>query len=238
MNRRAVVIVLIFSLFSTGFAAYASEPRISASSAFLLDYNTGQVLFAKEADEPVAMASLTKVMTMYVIFDAIKAGEIHLEHICVVSRKAYEVSQGTSRMWLYHGDVIIFEEILKGIAIVSGNDASVVAAEEICDSEEEFVVRMNAKAIELGMTATNYMNVHGLDEEGHYTTARDTAILGAALIRDHPESIEYLNMPELTYFSFPSIMYNTNGLLLSYEGADGIKTGTTDEAGFCLLGSA
>jgi len=241
MKGKLEIILLLLVLTISSILTYplmAAEPRLTASAAFLLDYNTGQVLLSKAADDPCAMASLTKVMTMYIIFDALKAGEISLEHICHVSRKAYDISLGTSRMWLYHGDMVVFEEILKGIAVVSGNDASVVAAEEICDSEEEFVIRMNAKAVQLGMSGTQYRNVHGLDEDGHYSTARDTAILGAALLRDHPEAIYYLTLPEMSYFSFPSPMYNTNQLLLSYEGADGIKTGTTDDAGYCLLGSA
>jgi len=175
-------------------------------------------------------------MTVYIIFDALKAGEIDLDHTCIGSVKANEVEG--SRLWVGPGDFVSLEQIIKGILVASGNDAAIVAAETIAGTEEAFVERMNAKAQALGLTQTQYKNSHGLDEEGHYTTARDTAVLGYSIIRDHPQVLQYTSLTEIYHVGVSYPLVSQNPLLGNYPGADGLKTGNTDDAGLCLLGTA
>lgn len=230
-SKRAawVVIALLTAILAAPLQAAA--PEIASNAAILLDYRTGQILYEYNADEPLAPASITKVMTLYLAFDALKAGKISLDKICIVSERAYEI--GESTMWLNRGDRVRFEEIIKGVAIASGNDATVVVAEEIGGSVESFVAMMNDKAKELGLSQTHFVNTHGLDEDGHLMSARDTIMLGYHLITEHPEALQYTDVPSMFYAGVE--LKSANDLLELYEGTDGIKTGSTDNAGYSLM---
>ena len=236
MPKRFVALLMTCILLLSSFVPlHAAEPLLSARAALLMDVETGQVLYGYNAEEAMAPASITKVMTLYLMFDALKAGEVTLNQICVVSKRAFDIKEST--MWLNEGDRVPFVEIMKGVAVASGNDAAIVAAETISGSVERFVERMNAKAKELGMVNTHFHNSHGLDEDGHVMSAHDIALLGYALVVNHPEALEYTSMRTMSYDGVP--LESQNDLLEGgYLGADGIKTGFTDDAGYALVATA
>jgi len=213
---------------------WPQSPNIKAKAWVLLDANSGQILSSHDGNQKLAPASLTKMMTLYLVFEDIRLGRLKLDETVSVSRKAWKI--GGSTMFLdprMHPKV---EELLHGIATLSGNDACIALAEHIAGSEEVFADRMNQKARELGMAHTHFINATGFPAKNHYSSAMDMAILGAALWRDFPERYKIFREKAYTYKGHTQP--NRNRLLWSYPLADGIKTGHTQDAGYCLVGSA
>lgn len=204
-------------------------------TALLMSSDTGEVLYESGADEEVAMASITKVMTLLLTFEALDAGAIHMEDIVPVSEHAF--SMGGSQIWLEPGEQFTLHEMIKAICVSSANDAAVAVAEYVGGSEPAFVERMNARAAELGMTHTCFKNACGLDEEGHYSSARDVATMSLALMQ-HPQVFEYTQIWTDSLRNGQTMLTNTNKLLRSYEGITGLKTGTTSRAGVCITATA
>lgn len=215
--------------------ADASTLDLSAPSAILIEQTTGNVLYEKNPDERRPLASVTKVMTMLLIMEALDSGKITLEDTVVASERAK--SMGGSTIFLDTGEEMSVHDLLKGIAVASGNDACVAMAEYIAGSEEGFVNMMNARAKELGMENTNFVNTNGLDADNHYSSARDIAIMSRELLK-HEKIFDYtmIWMDSLRDGKFQ--LANTNKLIRFYKGANGLKTGSTDKALCCLAGSA
>jgi len=212
-----------------------APPRLAASSYFLQDFNSGEILAEKNADQVLPPASLTKIMTVYVAFSELKAGRLSLDEKVIVSEKAWR-TQG-SKMFIEVNKHVKIEDLLQGIIIQSGNDASVAIAEHIAGSEQAFAEMMNMQAQRLGMVSTHFMNATGLPVPNqHYTTARDLAKLTQAVIRDFPEYYKWDAVKEYTYNNITQ--KNRNTLLWRDETVDGVKTGHTEEAGYCLIASA
>jgi serine-type D-Ala-D-Ala carboxypeptidase (penicillin-binding protein 5/6) len=209
-------------------------PSLNASGYVLIDANTGKVLAEKNADTRLAPASLTKLMTMYVISKAIKTGSIHLDDKVRISEKAWHTDG--SRMFVKVNDEVPVRDLLQGIVIASGNDASVAMAEYIAGTEETFAAMMNAEAKNIGMTNSNFVDSNGLPNPNHYSTARDLALLAQAIVRDFPEDYRLYSEKWFTYNKIKQP--NRNRLLWRFQFADGLKTGHTDDAGYCLVGSA
>ena len=215
-----------------------AEIDISAPSAVLMEASTGTVIYEKDADTTRPPASVTKVMTMLLIFDALEAGSIHLED--EVTTSEYAASMGGSQVFLEPGEIQTVDTMLKCIAVASANDACVAMAEYICGSEEEFVRKMNERAKGLGMDNTNFVNCNGLDAEGHVTSARDIALMSRELIAKYPQIHDYsmIWMENITHNTSKGTsefgLTNTNKLVRQYEYATGLKTGSTGEAKFCV----
>ena len=215
-------------------AVIPAPPLINASSYLLMDYNSGQVLVSHNIDEKLPPASLTKIMTTYVAASELEAGHIRLEDTTVVSEKAWKM--GGSKMFIEVNKKVTVEELLHGIIIQSGNDASVALAEYISGDESVFAQLMNQHAKRLGLTNSYFENASGLPEEDHLTTARDLSVLAAALISNYPEIYKIHSEKVYTYNDIKQ--NNRNRLLWLDESVDGIKTGHTEAAGFCLVTSA
>ena len=209
-------------------------PTIDASAYILQDYHTGKVLAENNADAKLAPASLTKIMTVYVIFRELANGHLHLDDTVSISEKAWKTSG--SRMFVELGNQVKVEDLLKGVIIQSGNDASVALAEHVGGNEETFAEMMNQHAIRLGMTNSHFKNSDGLPVEDHYTSARDLAILTTALIKEFPDYYRWFSEKEFTFNKITQ--QNRNKLLSRDESVDGVKTGFTDDAGYCLVASA
>lgn len=206
-------------------------PVVAAKAHLLLDYYTGQVLSEQNADQRLEPASLTKIMTAYVVFDALKNGKIRMSDQVVISERAWKM--GGSQMFIEVGKQVAVEDLLKGMVVQSGNDASVALAEHVAGSEDVFASLMNRHAERLGLVNSHFTNASGLPDPALYTTARDLAILGAALVRDFPE---YYPMHAMREFTYNNIVQRNRNRLLSLEtGVDGIKTGHTATAGYCLV---
>lgn len=235
-------VFILFSLLLASFQANSENaemltpapPTIAASSYILLDYNTGKVLAENNADAKLAPASLTKIMSVYVVFREISNGHLHLDDLVTISQKAWETSG--SRMFIEVGNQVKVEDLLKGVIIQSGNDASVALAEHIAGDETTFAEMMNQHAKRLGMANSHFEDSNGLPIENHYTTARDLAILTTALIKEFPDYYRWFSQQE---FTFNNITQHNRNQLLSRDGSvDGVKTGFTDAAGYCLVASA
>jgi D-alanyl-D-alanine carboxypeptidase (penicillin-binding protein 5/6) len=229
---------IIFILVTCGLQAQAAitpaPPAINATAYMVMDYHSGRILVEKDIDKRVEPASLTKMMTTYVISNEIEEGSIKLADLVLISEKAWKMEG--SRMFVEVNKQVTVEDLLKGVIIQSGNDASVALAEHVAGTEEAFAAVMNQYAAELGMTNTHFTNSTGLPDPNHYTTARDLAILGSAMIRDHPEMYAWHAIKE---FTFNNIKQPNRNLLLGRDGSvDGIKTGHTETAGYCLVVSA
>lgn len=215
---------------------------ISAPSAVLMEASTGQVIFEKDADSKRPPASVTKVMTLLLIFDALNEGKIKLED--EVTTSEYAASMGGSQVFLEPGEVQTVETLIKCISVASANDACVAMAEFICGNEEEFVAQMNERAKGLGMENTSFINCNGLDADGHLTTARDIALMSRELITTYPEIFDYCNiwMENITHTTKKGTsefgLTNTNKLIRQYEYATGLKTGSTSKAKFCVSATA
>lgn len=210
----------------------------NSKSAILLDATTGTILYKKNEHEKLTPASMTKVMSMLLIMEAIDHGSLSLEDEVVISENA--ANMGGSQVYLQAGEVYQVKELLKGIAVASGNDAVVAMAEKVSGTVEEFVKRMNERAKELGAVDTNFVNPHGLDAENHYTTAYDMALFAKELLK-HPTILQYTSIYEdyLQKKDGSSIwLVNTNKLVRFYDGVDGLKTGFTTTAGYCLTATA
>jgi len=233
---------LFFSLLFINFQVSAESPEVStpsvptidAAAYILQDYHTGKVLAENNADAKLAPASLTKIMTVYVVFTELSNGHLHLEDMVTISEKAWKTSG--SRMFVELGNQIKVEDLLKGVIIQSGNDASVALAEHVGGNEETFAEMMNQHAIRLGMANSHFKNSDGLPVEEHYTTARDLAILTTALIKEFPDYYRWFSQKEFTFNKITQ--QNRNKLLSRDESVDGVKTGFTDDAGYCLVASA
>ena len=208
---------------------------LPAKSAILMDQHTGKILYELNPDEQIPPASITKIMTMLLVIEAIESGKISLQDM--VSTSEYANSMGGSQIWLKVGEEMSVENLLKAVAIASANDASAALGEHIAGSNEAFVSMMNQRAKELGMTNTTFLNTTGLDEEGHLTTARDIAIMSRELIK-HEIIIEYSMIWMDSLRDGATELVNTNKLVRFYKGATGLKTGTTDGAGSCLSATA
>ncbi len=209
-------------------------PNIAASSYILMDFNSGKVLAEKNPDKPLPPASLTKLMTVYVVFKELASGHLSLDEKVTISKKAWQTPG--SRMFIEVGKQVSVEDLLKGVIIQSGNDASVALAEHVAGNESTFAALMNQNAERLKMLNTQFKNSTGLPEEGHYTTAHDLAILAQAIIKEFPEYYKWDSQKEFTYNNITQ--QNRNRLLWRDKSVDGLKTGHTEEAGYCLVASA
>ncbi|MDH3439214.1 MAG: D-alanyl-D-alanine carboxypeptidase [Gammaproteobacteria bacterium] len=238
MKHRIFLISLVFLL--CGVSAHAQKtpipqpPIIGAKSFLLIDGNTGAELASLKADERLAPASLTKLMTAYAIFRALDEGQIALDDLVTVSEKAWR-TQG-SRMFIEVGSRVSVEDLVLGMIVQSGNDASVALAEHTAGTEAVFAQVMNQYAAQLGMTASNFKNASGMPDKDHYTTARDMATLARAIINEFPEYYRWYSVKEFEYNDIKQ--QNRNSLLWRDDSVDGMKTGRTDEAGYCLVSSA
>ncbi|MCD8348753.1 MAG: D-alanyl-D-alanine carboxypeptidase [Lachnospiraceae bacterium] len=238
-----LVALLFFAAYPGGMASAASEPEIETPHALVMEVSTGTVLYEKDADTAVHPASVTKIMTILLIFEAIDRGEISLTDEVVTS--AYAKSMGGSQVFLETGEKQTVETLLKCIIIASGNDAAVTMAEKIAGTEEAFVERMNDRAAELGMEHTHFVDCCGLTESSeHYTSARDVAVMSRELLYHFPQVTEYSDiwMEDITHETAQGssvfTLTNTNKLLRAYDGCDGLKTGSTSYAKYCLSATA
>ena len=238
VNKILVIIFGFFTLIAVLAAQAAvlkpTPPVIKARSYILQDFVTGTVLVEHNADEPVEPASLTKMMTVYVALAQLADGKFQLGDPVLISKKAWKM--GGSKMFIEVGKQVPVVDLLKGVIIQSGNDASVALAEFVAGDESAFADLMNQYASQLGMTNTNFVNASGLPHADHYSTARDMANLAAALIRDFPEHYPLHAVRTYTWNNIKQ--YNRNPLLTRDDSVDGVKTGHTESAGYCLVASA
>jgi D-alanyl-D-alanine carboxypeptidase (penicillin-binding protein 5/6) len=231
------LLVACFLVLGPARAQMPQPPEVAARAFLLLDYTSGQILAGKDIDTPVEPASLTKLMTAYLVFDALRAKKISLEQTFPVSERAWKMPG--SRMFIEPRMMVPVEDLLKGMIVQSGNDATVALAEGVAGSVERFVEMMNAQAKALGMNATTYHNPEGLPAPGHTTTARDLATLATRLIRDFPEYVGYYAIQRYRYPGTPAANdTNRNLLLFRDPTVDGLKTGHTAAAGYCLVATA
>lgn len=218
------------------------ELGISAESGIIMEASSGKVLYEKEADKELPPASVTKIMTLLLIFDALESGQIHLED--EVTTSEYAASMGGSQVFLEPGEKQSVETMIKCISVASANDACVAMSELICGSEQAFVQKMNERAKGLGMEHTHFVNCNGLDTDGHLTTARDIALMSRELITKYSEIHKYsmIWMENITHTTAKGTsefgLTNTNKLIRQYEYATGLKTGSTSKAKFCLSATA
>jgi serine-type D-Ala-D-Ala carboxypeptidase (penicillin-binding protein 5/6) len=228
----------LLALVCLGAAAQAPQPpEIAARSYLLMDVTAGQVLASRDVDSPVEPASLTKLMTQYLVFDALKARKIDLAQALPVSERAWKMPG--SRMFIDPKMKVPVDDLIKGMIVQSGNDATVALAEGVGGSVERFVQLMNDQAKALGMKSTGYRNPEGLTAPGHTTTARDLSILATRLMQDFPEYMHYYAIKKYRYQGTPTANdTNRNMLLFRDPTVDGLKTGHTDAAGYCLIATA
>ena len=212
-----------------------SEEEITAPSAVLMDANSGKILFEKNPHDQRPCASITKVMTLTLVLEAVDSGKIHMDD--VVTTSAHAASMGGSDIWLEEGEQMTVDEMIKATAVASANDAAVALAEFISGSEDDFVAAMNEKAKALGMNETTFKNCNGLDEEGHVTSAYDVAVMSRELMK-HEQIFDYTNIWLDTLRGGETQIVNTNKLLKTYDGITGLKTGTTGDAGACISATA
>ena len=212
------------------------ELSLNCRAACLIDQDTGTVLYEKNADQQMPIASITKVMTLLLTFEAIHDGRLTLDTLVPVSEHAYHM--GGSQIWLEPGEQFTLDEMIKAICVSSANDAAVAVAELVGGSEQGFVQMMNDRAAELGMTNTTFHNACGLDTEGHLSTARDVAIMSRQILTTCPEVLHYTGIWTDTLRGGATQLVNTNKLLRRYNGITGLKTGTTGGAGVCISASA
>lgn len=210
--------------------------ELPAKQAILIEQETGQVLYEKNPDDRVPIASITKVMTLLLTFEAIDAGKISLDDLVPVSEHAY--SMGGSQIWLEPGEQFTLDEMIRAICVASANDAAVAVAELVGGSEPVFAEMMTKRAQELGMENTSFKNACGLDTEGHFSSARDVAIMSRELLKNYPQITEYTTIWTDSLRGGATQLVNTNKLLNRYEGMTGLKTGTTLGAGVCISASA
>jgi len=219
---------------SSSSSSSTSALEVNAEAAVLMEVSTGTILFEYNADKIIEPASFTKVLTLYLVFENLQKGVIHLNDEIFVSERAWRT--GGSKMFVGVGTKVPLEELIKGIAVVSGNDACIAVAEQLYGTEESFVNAMNQKAKELGMTNSEFRNPHGLPDDKQVTTARDMAILDGAYLKRFPNSLKYHSMREYTYNDITQ--HNRNRLLLKDASVDGLKTGFVAAAGYHLSATA
>lgn len=214
----------------------AVELPVEAKAALLMEKTTGQIVYAKEAHTQLEPASVTKVMTLLLTMEAIDRGELHYDDVVTVSANAS--SMGGSQVYLSEGEQISVEELLKAVCVASGNDAAVALAEHVSGVTELFVQQMNNRAKELGMKDTRFENPTGLPADGHVTSTHDIAIMSRELILHHPDIRKYTTIWMDTIRGGEFQLSNTNKLIRFYDGATGLKTGSTDDAGYCISATA
>jgi len=233
LKKKLIILLIPAMMFlfalSAGVSAEPTNLGLQVEGAILIEANTGQVIYEQDPHTRWAPASVTKIMTMLIALEAVNEGKASLDDIVLASD--FACSFGGSQVYLEPGEKFTLHEMLIAIAVGSANDASVAVAEHISGSYEAFIETMNAKARELGMENTNFVNTHGLDDENHYTSAYDMAQASKYLINKYPEVLEYTGMKLYVFREEPLLeLYNTNKLLWWYEGADGLKTGFTSTA--------
>ena len=240
LKKLISVIVFIGILINTAVISFGQEDNtlldsMTNKSGVLMEQSTGKILLSKNALEKTAPASITKIMTMLLIIEAVENGNVSLDDMITTSANAKIM--GGSEIFLAEGEEMSLDDMLKGIAVASANDAAVAVAEYLCGTEEIFVDKMNKKAEELKLKNTHYVNCHGLDEENHYTCAEDVAILTRELMK-HEKIKEYTTIWMDSLRGGETELVNTNRLIRFYKGATGLKTGTTEAAGHCLSATA
>ena len=226
------VLVLLLTLCP----AWGVELPVQAEAALLMEKETGQVLYAKNEHQALEPASVTKVMTLLLVMEAIDRGTLAYDDVVTVSD--YAASMGGSQIFLSPGEQITVEDLLKGVCVSSGNDAAVALAEQVAGVTELFVEQMNNRARELGMQDTHFVNCTGLPAEGHVTSAWDIAVMSRELIRRHPDIRRFTTIWMDTLRDGQFQLSNTNKLIRFYEGATGLKTGSTDSARYCISATA
>ena len=235
INKLGLTVLLCSSVYGLNALAFETAAR----NAILMDYDTGEYLFEKNIAESVPPASMSKLMTVYVLMSKIKDGSIKLDDTFSVSENAWRkggAATGGSTMFLSIGDNVSVENLIKGIVIQSGNDACIVVAENLAGSEDDFVILMNKTAKKLGLKNSHFENATGLPHPDHRMSMEDLAILARHIINEFPELYHYFSQKEFVYNNIKQ--GNRNPLLYTMKGADGLKTGHTEEAGFCLAASA
>lgn len=242
MKKIISVLLCVFMVMSLSVIAFAEEDNtvtdnLSVKSAILMEVSSGQVLLSKNPDEKLPPASITKIMTLLLVMEAVDNGKITLEDVVTTSRNAS--SKGGSQIWLKEGEQMTVHELIKATAVASANDASTALGEHIAGDEMTFVAMMNSRAAELGMVNTNFENCSGLDDtaENHYSTARDIAIMSCELMK-HEKIKEYTTIWMDSLRNGETELVNTNRLVRFYEGTTGLKTGTTSKAGYCISATA
>lgn len=229
--RIFITILLLTFLFGTD-SVQAMETK--AKQAYIIDFETGQSVLNKNSESPMPTSSMSKVMTAIMVFDAIRAGDITLDTTFKVSNKAS--TKGGSKMFIAEGTDVRVEDLLRGIIVQSGNDATIAVAEGLSGSEEAFAIKMTARAKEIGMTNSNFVNASGWPDEDHYSTAKDLTTMSVYLIKNYPVFYKYYSEEEFEYAGIKQS--NRNPLLNNKFASDGIKTGHTEVAGYGLIGSA
>ena len=240
MKRGICMILAVLLVLAVPLTAEAAGPEVPAKSAVLMDIATGTILHEQDAHSPLAPASVTKVMTMLLIMEAIDSGKIRWDDTVTASEAA--AAKGGSQVYLKVGEAMTVEEMVKSIAVSSANDCACAMAEHLAGSEAAFVDKMNARAKELGMNDTHFVNCTGLDDEPnaaeHLTSAYDIALMSRELLKNHPDITKYTTIWMDTIRSGTFGLSNTNKLVRFYSGATGLKTGFTAKAGYCLSASA
>ena len=238
MNTRkftlCLCLLIVTLFFSYSEIVAAPRGKLKAKAAILMNIDSGSILYAKNPDKPMQPASLTKILSLYLVYEAINEGKVHLSDKVKISTNAQLT--GGSSMYLVDETEAALEDLIKGMAVVSANDASVAVAEHIGGSVNGFVKMMNAKARELGMKHSHFINPNGLPAKGQVSTARDILILSHAYIRDFPEALRMHSMQEYTYRDITQ--HNNNTLLKQHEDVDGLKTGFVRASGFHLVATA
>lgn len=231
-NLFSFVFVTLFFVVCTH-SSMALAVTTKAKQAIIIDYNSGMVLFEKDADARMPTSSMSKVMTMYMVFDALKKGKLSLDDTMLVSEKAWK--KKGSKMFVPVGKQVKVEDLIRGVIVQSGNDATIVLAEGLAGDEDSFAAALNRKAKGLGMNSSHFMNASGWPDPKHYSTARDLSILASAMIKNFPEYYSYYKEKEFTYSKIRQ--GNRNPLLYRNIGADGLKTGHTEIGGYGLIGT-
>ena len=230
--KRGIALLCAALLLTTG----ARAVEVSAPSAILMEKETGTVLFAKDEHKQLEPASVTKVMTLLLTMEAVDSGQLKYDDM--VTASAHACSMGGSQIWLKENEQLSVSDMLKAVCVVSANDCAVALAETVAGSEDAFVERMNRRAAELGMRDTTFQNATGLPAAGHVTSAYDIALMSRELILNHPDIRQYTTIWMDTLRNGESQLVNTNRLVRFYEGATGLKTGSTDSALYCLSATA
>lgn len=230
--KKLIILLCAAFLLTTG----AGALDVSAPSAVLMEKDTGTILFAKDEHTPREPASVTKIMTLLLTMEAIDSGALHYDDL--VTASAHACSMGGSQIWLKENEQMTVSDMLKAVCVVSANDCAVALGEAVAGSEEAFVERMNQRAKELGMNDTCFKNATGLPAEGHVTSAYDIALMSRELILHHPDIRKYTTIWMDSLRDGTSSLVNTNKLVRFYDGATGLKTGSTDSALYCLSGTA
>lgn len=237
MKKLAASLIVAAACMSGAVAQTVPAPALSAKAWLLLDETSGQVIASHEATTRIEPASLTKIMTAYVVFEALSKKELSANQLVTVSTRAWKVPAGSSKMFLEPGSKVSVDDLLRGLMIQSGNDAAIALAEAVSGSVEAFVARMNDTAAKLGLHATHFASPHGLPDPGTYSTASDLSVLAARFIRDYPDL--YKTYDSAKQFTFNKITQpNRNRLLWLDPSVDGLKTGHTESAGYCIVASA